>query len=877
MTSGSDYVILAARRPLAVLLSAMLQDLTVQGLVNTCRIVDLDALRDDHAAVPVKVLRPDGVAGAALQQDLANVDVTRLRVAVVGDVDDEECVVSQEQAVRVLEALQSTMPGAPITQLSVSAGSPDSQWQRRSLVLYGWHNLVISPEESRAPGRASSPLRSSTRDPKWAMLLCGTLTSLLGLWPGQAAGPFDDRQPPSGQLVVPIRGFSRSLSSGSVQHALGERLVSVAERYPAPHTSSGHVVTVDDEASRVVGMAERLFELHPDTMPRVRHASPPPRPRDIGVGAALKEFFQFLGSALSGAPGRLMRAVDQAASRAVASTVQNAVFGGSDSGYAVVVRGVRADGSSSSWAEYEQSLESVIRRSTRTSGDLPPVLQNPKLWRDFVGGGFSLLDAGQHAQGLDPFTSGSQPAIVPTTDRVAHDPRDTFTLPASLAAFLPNWEIEPGDDIAVSRLFERLDHLSRTQPHLSQAITTQKNRLREWAEDARNSYAGHVGRRLADAHRATIREVDELTEKVNHLSAQPEIVDDSAELQDNLAMQVRVLTGVSGSIIAILVALTALQVFAWPWLLVGIVMTFLGWMSSGAVLLTRSKAKEYALLNHLEQRQTALDDAIRHRMEALEDLRKISRSYRQYLDWSRVLGAFLHAPHGHPSEASERDVHVGQGMPLNIAIGVAVPDRDAIDDVANAWRGALFATGWLSEPWMEFQRELPASLGSFRMQLANDPALLESDPTIDGMPILTRWSRAMAAHAATRTVSASFQSKIVHETLRDTNARNRLLSRVIVRESHSGQASEVHRDEFMAGLDQDGQQRDSFQHGLFAAETSVLDIRSVTDTIRQDQSNGLDKALVVIQTGRAIPISQLAGEPVDAAGISTIEHSGDFV
>ena len=877
MTSGSDYVVIAARRPLAVLFGAILQDLAAQGLVSVCRLVDLDALQEDQPAVPVKVLRPDGAVGAALQQDLANADVSRVRLAVVGDVDDEESQVNQAQAVRVLEALRATMPGARTTQLSVSAGSPGSQWQGRSLVMYGWHNLVISPEESRAPGRASSPLRKTPRDPKWAMLLCGTLTSLLGLWPGQEEGPLDDRQPPSGQLVVPIRAFARSLSSGSVQHALRERLVSVAERYPAPHIPSGHVVTVDDEASRAVGMAERLFELHPDTMPRTRHASPPPRPKDIGIGAAIKEFFQFVGRALANAPGQLVRAADQAASQALANTVQNAVFGGSDSGYAVVVRGVRADGSSSSWAEYEHSLEGVIRRATRTSGDLPPVMQNPKLWRDFVGGGFSLLDAGHHSQGLEPFTAGSQPAIIPTTSRVARDPRDTFTLPASLAAFLPNWEIEPGDDIAVARLSERLEHLGRTQPHLGQALTSQKNRLRAWTEESRNSYAGHVGRRLADAHRATIKEVDELTERVDWLSAQPEVQDNTAELQDDLSMQVRVLTGVSVSIVAILVALTSLQVFGWPFLVLGILLTILGWGGTGVALLTRSKAREYALTNKLDRRKTELEDAKRHRIEALEDLRRISRTYRQYLDWSRVLGAFVHAPHGNPSEATERHVHVGQGMPLNVAIGVALPDAEAIDDVANSWRGALFHTGWLSEPWMEFRRDLPASLGSFRMQLSNDPSLLESDPTIDGVPMLTRWSRAMAEHAATRQVSNSFRSKIVHETLRDTAARNRLLSRVMVRDANTGEASEVPRDSFMAGLDQAGQSRDAFQSGLFADETSVLDIRNVTDTIRQDQSSGLDKALVVIQTGGAIPISQLAGTPVAQDDAPTIDNTGDFV
>ena len=877
MTSGSDYVVLAARRPVAVALRAVLLDLTLQGLVNPCRVVDLDALRADHPAVPAAWLGQDESTGVALQQDLAHARVDRIRVAVVGVVDDEESVVTQEQAVRVLDALQETMPGAPVTRLNVTAGSPGAEWQQRALVMFGWHNLAVSPEEARAPGSPAAPLRRSTTDPRWTMLLAGTLTGLLGLWPGQEAGPFDELQPPSGQLITPIRAFSRSLSSGSVQDALGARLVSVGARYPAPRVESGYAVTVDDEANRAVGMAERLFEKHPDMMPRVRHATPPPRPKQIGAGEAITNFLGFVGDALLKAPGQLVDAIGHAASKAVANTVQHAVFGGSDSGYAVVVRGVRADGSSASWTEYEHSLEGVIRRATPGSSELPAVEQKPQLWHDFVDAGLTLLDAGSRSPELAPWTLGTQRAIVPSTDRVAPDPRDTFTLPASLAAFLPNWEIEPGDDIAVGRLFERLDYLARTQPHLGQAITAERNRLREWAEAARASYSGHVGRRLGDAHRAIIHEVDELTEKVDRLSAQPEIPADVRELQDDLAMRVRVLSGVSASLVVILVVLCVLQVFGWPWLLMGILLVAVGWLSGGAWLHMRSSARVYAIIHRLERASTELADAQRHRTEALEDLRRISRGYRQYLDWSRVLGAFVHAPHGNPSETVERDVHVGQGLPMNLAIGVAMPDGNAVDEVANRWRGQLFPVGWLSEPWEEFRQTLPASLGGVRHQLANDASMLFHEPVIEGVPALTRWSRALAAHAQTRSMSPTIQSRIVGLTLTDAEARDRLLSRVMVRDARSGDAREVRRTDFVAGLDTEQGRRDSFQSGLFADETSVVDVREVRDAVRQVEANGLDVALVVVQVGRALPVSQLAGTPPELDDTPTIDTSGDFV
>lgn len=868
---------IAARRPVAVALESILHDLAIQGLVNPCRIIDLDSLRDDHPAVPVKVLGPDERVGAALQQDLAHTQTSQIRLAVVGVVDDEDSVVTEGHATRVLGALKETMPGARATMLNITAGSPKAEWRSRALVMFGWHNLVISPEESLAPGRPAAPLAYSTSDPRWYMLLSGTLTSLLGLWPGQKKGPFDGLRAPSGQLVTPIRAYSRSLSSGSVQHALGERLITVSERYPAPRVDSGYALTVDDESNRAVGMAERLFEKHPDMMPRVRHATPPPKPQQIGAGQAIMNFLRFVGDALLKAPGQLVNAVKHAASKAVANTVQNAVFGGSDSGYAVVVRGVRADGSSTSWAEYESSLESVIKRTASTSSELPPVPQKPQLWHDFVDGGLTLLDAGARSPDLAPWTMGTQRAIVATTDRVAPDPQQSFTLPSSLAAFLPNWEIQPGDDIAVGRLFERLDYLARTQPHLGQAITTERNRLRQWAEHARGSYAGHVGRRLGDAHRAIIHEVGELTDKVNHLSAQPPVPDNVEELQTNLAMRIRVLSGVIVSIIAILITLAILGVFEWPWLLLGIVTAITSWITIGAIQHMRSSAQVYAAINRLERANTELEDAQRHRMEALEDLRRISRGYRQYLDWSRVLGAFVHAPHGNASEASERHVYVGQGLPLNIAVGVAMPDDDAVDDVANRWRGQLFPVGWLSDPWNEFRAHMPGSLGALRHQLSNDPTLLAHDPLIDGVPALTRWSRAMAEHAASRSMSPTIQKDIVQLTLADAEARDTLLSRVLVRDAKDGSPSEVSRTDFVAGLDVDQGRQDSFQSGLFSDETNVVDVRNVRDAVRQIDANGLDVALVVVQMGGSFMADQLSGEDLPDDDPTTVASTGDFV
>ena len=872
--SGSDAVIIAARRPVAVALQAVLHDWMVQGLVRPCRIIDLDSMREDQAAVPAAVLGPDGVRTAPLQQDLAHSRVSKVRLVVVGVVDEEETAVAAAQAAAVLEAIRETVSNVPIVQLNVSAGSPDAAWAQRALAVFGWHNLAVSPEESVSPSQGSAALTRSLDDPRWLLLLTGTLCSMAGLWPGQEHAPFDDRQAPSGGLIVPVRGFTRSLSSGSVQDALAARLVSVHDRYPTPRIDSSYALTIDDEVATAVTMADQLLASHPDVMPRVRHRTPPPAPQKIGAWEAVKQFVVFAGQSLANAPRSALDAIGHSVSQATAGAVQNAVFGGADSSFAVVVRGVRADGSSASWGEYEQSLDSVIRRAA-PNGELEPVAQKPQLWHDFVDGGMTLLDAGNRSAELPPRTFGSQRAVITTTDRVGIDPSDAFTLPPSLAAFLPNWRIEAGDDIAVGRLFERLNHLSQAQPHLGQAISSEHNRLREWANRARGSYAGHIGRRLGDAHRETIAEVESLTHLVEELSKQPPPPDSIRQEREELASNVRVMSAVSASLIAIVVALASLSVLAWPWLALLVLLIVGSWAGVGAWLHVQSSAREYAYLNKLRAATTELDDATRHRVEALEDLRRISRSYRQYLDWSRAFGAFIHAPLGHAAPSGERRLHVGQGMPLNLAVGVAVPDDEAIEDVANRWRGVLFRAGWLSDAWRDFLADLPPSLGNLRHRLQQDPGLLRNDPSIEGVPVLTRWSSALAESAATREIPETTSRRILELTRSDSEARDRILSRVLVRDA-AGAPHEVSRTAFIEGLDQ-SQVLGSFQPGLFNRAGSVVDIRQVRDTLVQEDATGLDVALVVMQMGGAYDPGQFAGPHRQQQEPQTLQSSDTFI
>ncbi|RRD46033.1 hypothetical protein [Tessaracoccus sp. OH4464_COT-324] len=879
MMSGSDYVVIAARRPLAVALQGILRDWVLQGVVSPCRIVDLDSLQPQQDTVPAFSLSQAGCRGVSIRQELSGLRVARVRLCIVGCVDEEDTRALRDQAIALQSLLRESLPGAPTVLISLTVGSPNSQWQSRSLVMIGWHNLALAPEQSEAPGRSATPLAASLANPAWHMLVAGSLAGILGLWPGQRKAPFDLRQPPAGELLTPVRVFSRSLSSGSVQQELSSRLVSVDERYPAPYYDRRLSSMVDDEVPRAVEMAERLFEKHSYMMPRVRHATPPKPPSDISAWAAVGQFLRFVGDSLRRVPTEIVRA----ANRAVAQGVQNMVYGGSDSSYAVVVGGVRADGSSASWTDYEQSLDSVITRSMQDQGGdgaqptLAPIPQLRQLWSDYAAGGLTLLDAGERVEHLPPIRSGQQRSIIATTARVAPDPTNVFKLPASLAAFLPNWEIQPGDDIEVGRLFERFEVLSRNQPHLAQEISNERNRLRQWAEAARASYSGFVGGRLADAHRSVIQELDELDGRIEQLSSRPPEVDQTADIEDNMVMKVSVLSAVTLSVVAILVALMVLGVFAWPWLIVGIFAAGLSWLVVGAVNHMSSSRRVFEVLNRRRAADTELSDAKQHRIEALEDLRRISRGYRQYLDWARVFGAFVHAPYGYPQQHTDKTISVGQGLPLNIGIGVAKSDEDATDAVAANCRSRLFTAGWLTDPWREFQETPLPGLGTLEQQLAPDRlAMLSQDPVIEGEPVLSRWSRELARVARQRPVSDGMRQRVTGLTVENSAALNQLLTRVQVCDSATGQAREVNREEFIAGLETEVAV-DSFQPGLFAKDSSELDVRQVRQNLPQNDMFGLDQAIVVVQLGGDFMVTQYAGTPIVAGYTPEIHETGDFV
>lgn len=863
MTS-SDVTVIGARRAIGVPIQAVLRDWTSLSLIRPVLVVDLDDLLGD-GGVSTVVLEGGSSRPGLLQEELGRQSLDVVRFCAVSYVGSDAGPIDPQRAIAVGSAIRDAVPAARFIQAHLIVGSPGDEWGTRMSALLGWHNLALSPEESQSPDKGASPLTRSASDPRWLFSVVGNICSLCGLWPGQSAGVLDERPAPAGGGIVPVRSFVRTLAADAVEQSVAHRLFTFGDHYPPPQVDTGSAVIVSDEAGAALGMADALIAKYPDVMPRIRTVPAAPPAESIRVLEAMKQFFAFLGNAIRSAPRALAESLVRSVSAGIARTAQSVVFGGADSAYQMVVRGVRADGSPASWVDFESSLDNVTRRVTNGELGAPP--QNPALWSDFVDGALTLLDAGSRKYDIPVLTQGSQSGIVSTTNRVAPSPAGAFRLPPQLAAFIPNWEVQPGDDINARRLHAELGRRLGSQAQLALDVRNEQHRLQEWAQRSEASYVGRVGRRLGDAFRALVAEIEQLEQRIQDLTAAAGMPDEIGRLQESLAKRIRLLSILSILVIVVLGVVLGLGFLSVLVGTIAIVAVVLAWLFGGVWMYMRGQQQLYQFLHRQKLRTTDLELARVHRAEALEDMRRITRAYRQYLDWARALGAFVHAPLGNPGAKAAKEVAVGQGLPRSIGVGVAQPDPDAVDEVANQWRRKLFRIGWLADAWREFLADVPTTLGSLRHRIVSEPDLLLQDQAIDSEgSVLTRWSRAVAAGADTRPPSQTFLKHIQDLTESDAQARDRLLSRVFVRDSASGEPREQLRREFNEGLDRDYSTVPlSFLGAIFSPHALAVDIRSVRDRVLQSQNRGLDSATVLVQLGGAYgPEQFVSSEPTPA-------------
>src|SRR5438477_298984 len=81
-----------------------------------------------------------------------------------------------------------------LTRGDAATTTPDS-----ALVLEGWHNLLVAPEDSAAPGLGAVPWGPMTDALDFAQYTAPVIAAIAGLWAGLQQTPFDTAEILPGQ------------------------------------------------------------------------------------------------------------------------------------------------------------------------------------------------------------------------------------------------------------------------------------------------------------------------------------------------------------------------------------------------------------------------------------------------------------------------------------------------------------------------------------------------------------------------------------------------------------------------------------------------------------------------------------------------------
>ena len=89
-----------------------------------------------------------------------------------------------------------------------------------TLVLEGWHNLLVAPEDSAGPGLGAVPWGPLTDPLDFAQYTAPVIAGIAGLWAGLEQTPFDTLEILPGQTVRAVRAFYRRLDTSEVEEHL---------------------------------------------------------------------------------------------------------------------------------------------------------------------------------------------------------------------------------------------------------------------------------------------------------------------------------------------------------------------------------------------------------------------------------------------------------------------------------------------------------------------------------------------------------------------------------------------------------------------------------------------------------------------------------
>lgn len=587
----------------------------------------------------------------------------------------------------------------------------------------GWHYLVVSPEDTSAPGVGAAPLDANVpadADIQRASQLAG----ILGLWSGIDEAPLDTEETASYVRFRLYRSFFRRLSGDAVELDVRNRLLDVDTGYPRPTHESGRCTYVENPTGAARQAVSQLWTANAHILRSPRDVLKESQSKEISMGEALRMLFSFLWASLIGAPAAWASRAVRGVQAAVASSVQEFVFGADHAAYQVVVSGQRSDGKPAGW----QDLQTAARELERGLPDHEQTAHEELsgLWREYTNGAFTLADGGVHGAIVRPILVNSDRAVMRNPRDIVPNPSDSFpALKGALGATLGSKDLEATDIVAIDDQGRQLQAESTRGSELSREAASALHMMAQWREGNSQTYSSLFGAELSKAIHSHRNELAELLRRMRDAAGGGSA--ESARLQKKqkrLGTIMRVIAVVAVLLIGTLALLGGVSVLSWGWAGGLMAAVALGWLITSFIVFMRGQRELFRLINRRRSLESQAEVDSRNITAALRDLTRVTDAYSQYLNFTRALSHFIHQPFGRPRTATEQETESFSDLPRSTAQGRITTDEAVVQETALELRHGQFQAGWMDSLWSKYLNQAAPLIGPRGMELRDDSDLL---------------------------------------------------------------------------------------------------------------------------------------------------------
>ena len=649
------------------------------------------ALAQDRVVLPPTPGRPPVV------RQLGRIlDGRPLRIAVLDPVgSDASWVVARErrhEAGRLLYDRSSSRVGA----LDLVIGWHGGHWDPALSTWPGWDTLIAAPQEAYSPAERGLDLHCDPEDPEQVLAVAAHaaafVATVAALWVGVERSTWDHSD--GTDDVRMARAFHIRLDGRPVRELLRDAALSpTSVRAPDAIAAAG----TGDFPGLVNGLSKRLV-LEP--RPPAPAAVPAQR---VGARRAIGMLFSFLWQSLLMAPRELSQTILGRMRSRSASRLTNMIFG-LDSSKQVTVAGMGAGENTAAAVRLasssEERLSEILAEMRRLDPSIAPSAVGSSqevFWRATVDTVLALV-GGERRNEVLPVTDEGVVRFF-TAEQVA--PASTLTWRPDDGVAPPgvSGEVPVHDVLACDDALLELGSLGALDGHWRDEVERNRRDLSRVSQQWRSSFLGQVGLMLSGEMR---RYRGLLSERLDQLRAMEEPPNDEAEdLAARLVRFSRITTLVAvaiGALIAVLDATNVVDWKVWAWL----PLLILSWLTSLVIGYLGVQHQIFKLVHSAQEQESRTRGIEREIPTLIENLRRLRRTYDQYLVWARILPAFLHEPFGrateHPSQVSRM---AGQVPPCVISGRYQVRDpraatqqlsalvRDVRTTSASAWGGFL--------------------------------------------------------------------------------------------------------------------------------------------------------------------------------------------